>query len=258
MAKIKLSNLRFTPIIDYVRKKFHLTWQQAGVYGFFFNHCQNINDDGWCGYSDEYIAKELELGVRTLQRELETLKSKNLITVKNSGKRTKRTGQSRMIYLNTEIFIEYDVLEPTAQQTKEQDTEKDRKIEQLEAEIKRLKTEQRVERTELYPSLYIQQLIDAQVLQPEDVAHACVGLDEIYNIIKKEFHGGAVFEHIKYIINQFKSKDFKRPNNVVQYLQSSAINRYERLKYEKRKRENQNISQKPNNSDDEQLSLFDI
>lgn len=258
MAKIKLSRFQYIPIITYVRKTYKLTWQQSGVYGFFFNHCQNLNDDGWCGYSDEYIAKELDLGVRTLQRELEILKSKNLITVKNPRKRTKRTGQSRMIYLNTEIFIENNPLEPVTPQSVAQDTEKDRKIAELEAEVKRLKAEQ-LERQMVYPSLYVQMLIDAKILQSEDIAYACATLDDAYNAIKAEFNANKVLEHIRYIKNRFKSKSFKKPDNVVKYLQMAATNYYYRLVSDQKYKEKLNISQKTNNTDDEeQLSLFDF
>ena len=106
MARIKLSKLRFKPLIDSIYENFNLTSQQAHVYGYFWNHCMNLNDDGWCGYSDERIAKDLRLGVKTFKRELTVLKNKNLIFIKNPGKRTKRTGESRMIYLNTEYFID--------------------------------------------------------------------------------------------------------------------------------------------------------
>lgn len=246
MAKIKLSNLRFTPIIDYVRKKFHLTWQQAGVYGFFFNHCQNINDDGWCGYSDEYIAKELELGVRTLQRELETLKSKNLITVKNSGKRTKRTGQSRMIYLNTEIFIEYDVLEPTAQQTKEQDTEKDRKIEQLEAELNRVSAiAKRVEELEAaaLPNAHVQRFIEAKYIKKADIPRAVAELNDLYKAFMFEFGVSELEYHIDYMMKELEKKEVK---NVVSYL-SKAVS--ERSKYLATTLKQEKITKNPNKED---------
>ena len=254
MAKIKLSKLRFIPIIDVIYEDFDLTSQQAHVHGYLWNHCMNLNNDGWCGYSDERIAKDLKLGVRTLQRELEVLKNKNLISVENPGKRTKKTGQSRMIHLNTEYFID-DV----AGETDLEKIELKKENARLRAELERVSAiAQQVEQTKLYPSLYVQMLIDAKIIPQEEIAYACATLDDAYNAIKAEFNANKVLDHIKYITNQFKSKSFKKPDNVVKYLQKAATNYYYRLVSDNKAEKKPIITQKPNNFDDDEQLRFDF
>lgn len=106
MAQIKLSKLRYIPLITQIQKDYELSYQQAAVYGYLFNHCMNVNKNGYCGYSDQRIADEMNIGYRQFKRELEALKKKNLIITKNPGKRTKKTGESRMLYINTEVYLE--------------------------------------------------------------------------------------------------------------------------------------------------------
>lgn len=256
--QINLYKMRYFPFLVEVYEKYELTAQQTMIYSYFYNHCMRINDKGYCGYSDERISKDLKLANSTFRRDVAVLKNKGLIIVQNSGKRSKKSYSSRMIYINTAIFLENKPLEPTTFQTDAQDTEKDRKIAELEAELKRLKAEQ-LERQMVYPSLYVQMLIDAKILQSEDIAYACATLDDAYNAIKAEFNANKVLDHIRYITNQFKSKDFKKPDNVVKYLQMAATNYYYRLVSDQKYKEKLNISQKTNNTDDdEQLSLFDI
>lgn len=255
MNYINLYKLRYWPFIVEVYFKYDLTAQQAMIYSYLYNHCNRLNDKGYCGYSDEKIAKDLKLANSTFRRDLLVLKNKELIFIQNSGKRSKKAYQSRMIYLNTTIYAP----EPLTQQTKSQDTEKDRKIAQLEAEIKRLKAEQ-LEKQMVYPSLYVQMLIDAKIIPSEDIAYACATLDDVYNAIKAGFNANKVLDHIKYITNQFKSKDFKKPDNIVKYLQKSAVNYYYRLTSDQKDAEKAKISQNSNNDtdDDEQLCLFDF
>ncbi len=85
---------------------FELTYQQGAVYAYLYNHCININDNGYCGYSDERIAEDLKLANSTCRREIKVLKDKGLIVVENPGKRTKKTGESRMIYINEENYLQ--------------------------------------------------------------------------------------------------------------------------------------------------------
>jgi len=82
-----------------------LTLQQGVVYSYLYNHCVNINQNGYCGYSDERMADDLKLQGRTFQRELKALKDKGLIGIKNPQKRTKKTGESRMIYINSANYL---------------------------------------------------------------------------------------------------------------------------------------------------------
>lgn len=82
-----------------------LTYQQGAVYAYLYNHCVNINQNGYCGYSDEKMAVEMKLQYRTFTRELKVLKDKGLIVIKNPQKRSKKSGESRMIYINTDHYL---------------------------------------------------------------------------------------------------------------------------------------------------------
>ena len=51
-----------------------LTCQQGVIYSYFFNHCVNLNKNGYCGYSDQRMATELGMTLPTFKRELGILK----------------------------------------------------------------------------------------------------------------------------------------------------------------------------------------
>ncbi|MGL4453736.1 MAG: hypothetical protein ACRCTZ_21465 [Sarcina sp.] len=105
MAQLNMKKIRYWQYQYELVAEHGLTFQQGVVYAYFYNHCMNINDDGYCGYSDERIAQELNLANSTCRREVKVLKDKGLIIVKNPQKRSKKTGESRMIYINSESYF---------------------------------------------------------------------------------------------------------------------------------------------------------
>lgn len=116
-----------------------LTCQQGVIYSYFFNHCVNLNKNGYCGYSDQRMATELGMTVPTFKRELGILKEKRLIIIKNEGKRSKKAGESREIYINSENYLvdepKSDFKEKALQRELEQ---ANKTIEKLQKQIEEL------------------------------------------------------------------------------------------------------------------------
>lgn len=96
---------RFYPLQYNIMKRYELTPQQGYVFGYLYNHCQNLKKGGYIGYSDERMAEDLDMTIRTFQREMKVLKDKGLIIVNNEGKRSKVARKSREIYINDEIYL---------------------------------------------------------------------------------------------------------------------------------------------------------
>lgn len=120
---------RFLPSFYELGKEYKLDGNTMQVYGYIWNVCMQLNDDGYCGYSDEHIATELGFEVRTFQNHLKKLKDKGLIIVENPGRRTKKNGESRMIRINPLNYIEVE----------EQMSIQDELIAQKDTEIQALK-----------------------------------------------------------------------------------------------------------------------
>ena len=127
--QLKFKNFRYWQYQYELVAEYGLTHQQGVVYAYLYNHCVNINENGYCGYSDERMANEIKIPYSSFKKELKILKEKNLITVENPGKRTKKTGESRMIYINAEIYI----------QSEKDIPQEDTQIQKLQQEIDILK-----------------------------------------------------------------------------------------------------------------------
>lgn len=223
MAQIKLSKLRYIPLITQIKKDYELTYQQIAVYGYIFNHCMNIKKDGYCGYSDQRIADEMSIGIRQFKRELEVLKKKKLIITKNPGKRTQKTGESRMLYINTEVFLEEVQMDL-----------KDVQIEKLEKENQLLaakvkEMEDYITRSKMMDyTLYIVPLLKNKVIDDDQYREVYDQLGPIYySFVIHEYGYDKLMNHIKHIA-RFKSG---RLDNPVAYLLRALEDYRVRLKY---------------------------
>lgn len=96
---------RFLPSFFELGKLNNLDGNVMQVYGYIYNVCMQLNDDGYCGYSNEKMATALGLETRTFKRYLKALKDKELILVDNPRKRAVRAGKSRMIRINPHNYI---------------------------------------------------------------------------------------------------------------------------------------------------------
>ena len=199
MTKINLRKTRWIKYFYEIQKEFELSAQQTYVYGYFYNHCKNLRDDGWCGYSDERLSKELDMSLRTFQRELETLKKKGLLIVQNPGKRTRRTGKSRMIYINTSVFLEEDQISLT-----------DIELENAKKEIERLRKEnedlQAVTRERHYANGFTARIVASNVLPSELNEEIHRVLAPIYQSLANEYTYTEIRKHIDYMILQLRKR----------------------------------------------------
>ena len=105
-----LKRVKFVKVFLDIKKDYELTDSQALLYGFLYNHCIEMNDLGYCGYSDENLAEALGTPVRTHQRNLKALVDKDLIYIKNAGARSKKAGESREIHINEKVFLTEDTV----------------------------------------------------------------------------------------------------------------------------------------------------
>lgn len=189
----------------------------------------NLNDDGYCGYSDQRIANEIGIGVRALQRELEKLKkvnektNKSLITVKNSGKRTKKTGESRMIYINTEVYM--DEVQMDTRDIELENAKKE--IRALQKQIEELKEIKTIDYT-----IYVMPLLKLGIIEEADYQAVYDQIGPLYyDFAILQGHGMCSLDnHIKHIAT-FKDGKIKNP---VAYL-SAALRKYTYNKSEKQK-----------------------
>lgn len=223
MPKVILKKLRYIPLIISIKKEFNLTSQQSEIYGYLFNHCMNLNDDGYCGYSDQHIADELDIAFSTFKRELTKLKEKKLIIVKNSGKRTKKKGESRMIYINTEVYmdeVQMDTRDIELENAKKQ-------IKALQKQIEELKGIKTIDYT-----IYVMPLLKLEIIEEKDYQAVYDKIGPLYyDFAILQGHGmGALDNHIKHIAT-FKGGKIENP---VAYL-TAALRKYAYNKVENQK-----------------------
>ena len=98
----KLVNFRrykFVMLFLDIKKDYELTGEQAILYSYLYNHCINLKDNGFCGFSDDKIGEETGVTGRTIQRSIKVLEEKGLILIKNKQKK------SREIYITEKPFI---------------------------------------------------------------------------------------------------------------------------------------------------------
>lgn len=103
IANFKRRN-KFVQVFIGVKKDYELSPSQSILFGYLFNHCINLNNNGYCGHSNERIADDVDSKLTTLKSDLKALKVKELILVKNEGSRSRKVGESREIWINPAIF----------------------------------------------------------------------------------------------------------------------------------------------------------
>jgi len=151
--KLKLKNRKYWIFHYELFQEYKLTSRAKEVFSFLYTHCVNYHDDGWCGYSNERLAEIMQSSTDYVKRGLKELVDKELIMVENVGKRTKRPGESRQIFINGKNFI--------AEENSEQgntDNKSLKLIEQLKKDNEELKKENSRLKLECAQSIHITEL----------------------------------------------------------------------------------------------------
>jgi len=106
--KFNWKNKRYVQYqLEFYQEK-QLTHTARELYSFIFNHCllySNDEQQGWCGFSNDRLAKNLNTTTRTIVRNIRELTEKEMIIIENPKKRTKKTGESRQIHINAKNYI---------------------------------------------------------------------------------------------------------------------------------------------------------
>lgn len=226
MNMFKQKNLRYWQLQYELIHKYELTYQQGAVYAYLYNHCININDNGYCGYSDERIAEDLKLANSTCRREIKVLKDKGLIIVKNPQKRSKKTGESRMLYINAEIYI----------QAEKEIHQEDIQIQKLQQEIEVLKQrnielEQKIANTHPPQVSFLGiKLVKSGFMNGDEYMKEC----EFYNTLLQKFLEDTDFEWVQKSFSYFSNKKAKKidcyPSYLTSCIKSSILHyRYQQL-----------------------------
>lgn len=218
---INWKSLRYYPYFHGVRKRYELNERQTAIFGYFYNHCINLNDNGFCGYSNEKMSEELNIPVRTFKRDIKELKDKGLITVKNEGRRTKVTGQSREIYLSPNPFLSDKQLSLEEIQLES----KERRIEQLEKQLEEALSSQ----SSNVPNFWVQYLVDQKVINSqEEIKKASHILNVPYDAFATEFGFAETKKHLSYVVNQLERN--KIETDLIAYLSKSLDQRFLQLR----------------------------
>lgn len=104
----KIKNFLQYQLEFYQEKKISLSARE--LYSFIYRHCIDFHNQGWCGFSNDKLAEKLNTTTRTIERSLKELTEKEMIIIENTGRRTKKPGQSREIYINAKNYIANEVL----------------------------------------------------------------------------------------------------------------------------------------------------
>lgn len=218
---INWKSLRYYPYFHSIEKKYDLTPQQTMVFGYFYNHCINLNDNGFCGFSNDRLCEETGLKLTTLKKELKTLRDKGLIIIKNEGRRTRIPGESREIYLSSEPFLSDKQLSLEEVQIEN----KDRRIAQLEKQLSKALASQ----SSSTPNFWVQYLVDHNVLQTkEEIQKASHSLNVPYDAFANELGFSEMKKHLSYITNQLQRNEIK--TDIVAYLSKALDQRFLQLR----------------------------
>lgn len=218
---INWKSLRYYPYFHSIEKKYDLTSQQTMIFGYFYNHCINLNDNGFCGFSDERLSREMGLAYSTFKRELKILRQKDLLIVRNEGRRTRIPGESREIYLSSEPFLSDKQLSLEEVQIEN----KDRRIAQLEKQL----SEALASQSSSTPNFWVQYLVDHDVLQTEEeIQKASHTLNVPYDAFANELGFSEMKKHLSYITNQLQRNEIK--TDTVAYLSKALDQRFLQLR----------------------------
>ena len=219
MPKINLQKTRWFKYFYELQKEFKLSAQQTAIYGYLYNHCQYKNDNGYCGYSDQRMADELDISYERFRKELAVLKNKKLIIIRNPGKRTKETGQSRMIYINTEVFIEDNQMSIADIEVENLRKENQRLKKQLEQLNKTLETLNKPVYGNTYTMLIYRVLSHKKIIDPSQKDELYAVLSPLYAALAVDHGHQEVENHILYVLGKMSDTKVRNP---IGYLIKSA------------------------------------
>lgn len=210
MTKINLKKTRWIKYYYEIQQKFELSAQQTMIYGYLYNHCQNLNDDGYCGYSDQKMADELNVSYERFRKELAVLKNKKLIIIKNPQKRAKKANESRMIYINTEVFLDEVQMDLKDIQIERLEKEKKMLMARLE-EMEKREAEYREKELNKY-QVYVLPLLKNNVINDSQYREVHDQIGPIYySFAILEGHGiKMLHNHIRHIA-RFKQGNLDNP-----------------------------------------------
>lgn len=215
--KFNFKLLRYYPYFFQLREDFDLTESETMLFGYLFNYCVNLQDGGYCGYSNENIATKSGIPERTVKRAIQTLKDKGLITIQNPGRRNKTPGLSRMIYLNAELFVDEKQMDLFDQSEE---------LANLRGEIKDLKKQIADEKNN---DTVIDYLVSYGLIKSTDKARAVVELLPIYKAILKadNYSFTRLQRHLSYVKNHMTAETV---GDRVSYLKRAAEQYRNRIK----------------------------
>lgn len=191
------TNLQFWPYHFKIVQQYDLTLREGVLLAYLYNHCVNINKFGYCGYSTERIAKENNTKINTIEKSLKKLKDKGLIIIDNPGKRTKKTGESRMIFINAENYIH-----PSQDICKEDQIQKLKQENELLKQQK-LALEQKISNTHIPQASFLGiKLMKTGFMSSDEYMREC----NFYNTILQKFLEDTDFEWVQKSFNYFANK----------------------------------------------------
>ena len=202
----KPKNMRYWEFQYELIHEHELTYQQGAVYAYLYNHCINKNDVGYCGYSDERMAEDLKLSYTTFKRELKALKDKRLIIVKNPQKRTKKAGESRMVYINSDNYLTHQQLDLTDVQNDNLKQENER----LKQQIKELMGQLDLKKQSIHISNLGLKLVKTGFMSGDEYMADC----EFYNTLLQKFFEETDYE---WILKSFSYFTDKKADNITDY-----------------------------------------
>lgn len=215
--KFNFRLLRYYPFFFQLREEYDLTESETMLFGFLFNYCINLQDGGYCGYSNENIASKSGIPERTVKRAIQTLKDKGLIVIQNPGRRIKSPGLSRMIYINADLFIDEQQMDLFDQSEE---------LANLKAEIKDLKKQIADQKSN---DTVIDYLVSYGLIRASDKARAVTELLPIYRDILKadNYSFTRLQRHLSYVKNHMAADTV---GDRVSYLKRAAEQYKNRLK----------------------------
>ena len=120
-----------------------LTDSASKLYSYLFTHCIYHHREGWCGLSNENLTEKIGFSLRTTKNALKELREKQMIVIKNPGKRTKQIGKSREIHINAKNYLVEESEEVNTDNKSLKLIEQLKKDnEELQKEVNRLRLEQ--------------------------------------------------------------------------------------------------------------------
>lgn len=204
---------------EQIEKDFDLSTHQTKLYSWLRRHCCVYNENGFCGISNEKLAKEIGVSLAQVKKDLKELKDKNLIIIRNPGKRTRKTGQSREIYIALDPYM-----------SEKQLSIEEERIAQLEQEIARLQVllNQAAADQEISPNAFVFRLYKGLgITDPSMIKRLAKSFNAAYESFALTYGYDKIMNHIEYMIDQIKKEN---PDNLIAYLMTSLYWYEKRIK----------------------------